>query len=60
MFLNRFTTNRRRLKLTGMELGYNSMKIVCQILKLNDCFYVDLEKNKLGDASILELANFLS
>ena len=53
MFLNRFTTNRRQLRLTGMELGYNSMKIVCQILKLNDCFHVDLEKNKLGDASIL-------
>ena len=36
-----------------MELGYNSIKIVCEIIKNNNCYHIDLDKNKLGDASII-------
>lgn len=61
IFLNRFASaNKRKLKLNGMDLGYNTMKILCSLLKSSDYYHIDLEKNKLGDASILELANLLS
>ena len=39
-----------------MDLGYNTMKIICDLLKNNDYYHLDLEKNKLGDASILKLS----
>lgn len=43
-----------------MDLGYNTMKILCDLLRTNDYYHIDLEKNKLGDSSILELATLLS
>ena len=49
----------RRLRLDSMDLGFNSMLCLCEILESQNYFHVDLERNRIGDGGAMEMAKTL-